>query len=162
MVLPLYLPMTAISFILSRLGGLGVGGGSSARNALKARLPEEKGEKSLAGTVRRLRSSLQREPSSGPGRNRKPPSERPPPAGPAWRKQVRWDGFLSALQLQKAQASSSNGQTCWGAGPLLWGSSLPACRALCQLLDHHRAWPQICDLVPETWMPKVGRGGVGC
>ena len=93
----------------------GRNGGSAARNALKARLPEEKGEKSLAGTARPLRSSLQQEPSSGPGRNRKPPSVRPPPpAGPAWRKQVRWDGFLSALQLQKAQASSSKGQTCWG------------------------------------------------
>ena len=34
-------------------------------------------------------------------------------------KQVRWEGFLSALQLQKAQASSSNGQTCWGGPPSL-------------------------------------------
>lgn len=36
-----------------------------------------------------------------------------PPALPAQRKQVHWNGFLLLSRLQRAPASSSNGQTCW-------------------------------------------------
>lgn len=79
---------------------------------LKARLPEEKGEKGLAETPWPLWSSLQGEPSPAQSGTESSQAAGPLPARPAWRKQVHWDGLLLPLKLQKVWASSSNGQTC--------------------------------------------------
>ena len=65
-------------------------------------------------------------------------------------------GWLpAATAVAEARASSSNGQTCWRP-PLLWGYSLPLCRALCQLPGHRHAWPQVCDLMPGPGGPRWG------
>lgn len=155
--LPLHLPVTAISFILSCLGGMGVAlPGMPSRPGCQRR----KGRRVWQGQPSPLGSAS---------------SESPPPAqGGTESRQVR--GLRRPGQSRGSRCTgmaSCEHCSCRrprlplptarpaGGAPLLWGSSLPTCRALCQLPGHHRAWPQICDLVPETWMPKVGRGGVG-